>query len=704
MPAINGVSSTQGKGILSAQSVAPQPADAVGQAALAALASPASNSDPTSIFRRIFRSTSEMKQEFVKFLTTIFYTLDETKVLAEMDRLLADPNKTDEQVYKELQQNIGSLQKKFPFFYKLFSLFVLKKGMGRQAAELTQGFRKEKFHDYMEIYDRRYMNTIRGATGMPLNGKTIAVCNAPDVGFRERLEAGSLLYPYNTYVPLNDRDCVDPLKTPEKTHKPIAPNEVADNSIDMIACLGGLHHIPADRMSPLVQSMHRTLRPGGLMLMREHDAATEDIKTIAAGVHTFVNVNEEPWEVESKEIRDFRSMAEWTQFMEAHGFTRITPKALILKDDPTANAMTAFVKTPKTIDELKQAMSYRNDCLRPKDGTRATWIEWGNVRFSKQYAEFVQDHHDYAFDYIGHLRQHWKHFYYYVKESLHDKDVKLKDLIFSDNMAMNLFILTIASIQCSISAIVNTPSRLIARWKHGENWRQVANLTDLEKFHAQVELEYSNYIDHTPFYMFDYISKIKEMWNVVLNSKESLGIKAGSVLSAAMSSVTFLFKAAISAPIRAIYTSEANLEPDTIKMVVRDPNNTIDTIIGRWEKEKDSKYNKNQKIEVIYATSDGVKLISVPRYRPFTKICGYIAEDPSLDIVEIGSQKEISVDVLLRGNQAAQKIEGARVVYEMENLQNPLERYVTYQVNVSALKSFQNAVNLYGQNIEYIHE
>jgi hypothetical protein len=43
-----------------------------------------------------------------------------------------------------------------------------------------------------------------------------------------------------------------------------------------------------------------------------------------------------------------------------------------------------------------------------KLGTRATWIEWGNVRFSKQYAHYIQDHHAYAFDFIGHMRQHWQ--------------------------------------------------------------------------------------------------------------------------------------------------------------------------------------------------------------------------------------------------------------------------------------------------------
>ena len=39
-----------------------------------------------------------MKAEFVKFLKTIFFQLDEKKVIQEMEKILADPGKTDEQV------------------------------------------------------------------------------------------------------------------------------------------------------------------------------------------------------------------------------------------------------------------------------------------------------------------------------------------------------------------------------------------------------------------------------------------------------------------------------------------------------------------------------------------------------------------------------------------------------------------------------
>ncbi len=289
------------------------------------------------------------------------------------------------------------------------ALSVLKTGMGKQAAELMKGsFKPQEFDDYMEIYDRRYKDAIQKHAKVPLKGTSTAVSNVATVGFSDRLQAGALLsrYPYKQHVALNDADCQDPLLQPEKTHKPIG-DDVPDSSVDLIACVGGLHHLPADRVDAFAESMARKLRPGAVILMRDHDVRNHEgritrneLSALVSVVHTFVNAADGvSWEAESKEIRDYRSAEEWTKFMRGHGFTRIAPsKALVLKDDPTENAMMAFVKTPQNLQEMREAISYRSDCTRPKVGTRATWIEWGNVRFSKDYAAFLQGNHEHAFD------------------------------------------------------------------------------------------------------------------------------------------------------------------------------------------------------------------------------------------------------------------------------------------------------------------
>jgi SAM-dependent methyltransferase len=165
-----------------------------------------------------------------------------------------------------------------------------------------KGFNTNQFHDYMEIYDRRYVKTIRKIAKLPLDGKVISVCNAPQVGFANRIEAGAILssYPYKQFVPLNDADCTDPFLYPEKTCQPI-PDEISDNSVDLIGCFGGLHHIPSDRVNGFVKSLHSKLRPGGVILLREHNASNDNVKSIAAVVHSFVNAADGiSWEVEKK--------------------------------------------------------------------------------------------------------------------------------------------------------------------------------------------------------------------------------------------------------------------------------------------------------------------------------------------------------------------------------------------------------------------
>ena len=663
------------------------------------LASPVSSSP----LRDVFQTTQEMKSEFSKFLQTIFFQLDEPKLFAAMDELLSNPDLSDLEIYEKVLERIDTLKTKLPLYQQLHALSVLKKGMGVQADQLLKGFDRQAFKNYLEIYDRRYAKTLQKAAGLSLNGQIYAACDRQTVNLQDRLEAGALIgsYPYKKLLPLNESNCIDPLREPEKTHKPLG-DEIPDGSLDLIGCLGGLHHVPPEKAESFAASFAKKLAPGGVVLFRDHDVISPELRDIASVVHTFVNATAKiSPEIERKEIREFKSLDEWTALMENQGFERISPEGLILKDDPTANAMIAFVKKPKNWGELQQAISYRSDAQRSKQGTRATWIEWGNVRSSKQYAEFIQTHPSYAFDFIGHLGQHWKYFHEFWKESRNDPEIRLKDLVFSGDMAMNQFILTTAIAQCLIGQLSALPSIALAKWKYGEKWKEVAELTDLDRFFAKTEKEYADSIDSTPFYMFPYLGKMKEMWKVIAQSKESWATRGLNVVNGISSSFGFLAKAAISAPIRVFYTAEANLEPETVKAVVYDPENELERIATRWEREKDPLLDKQKKIEVVMDAGDGYKFVSFPRYRPFTKICGYLSETTKLKLIEIGGQKEISIDVIRKPEDTSPL--SARLIYEMDKLQDPENRrYATYSVPVPSLGAFIQEAG--PANIEYVHE
>jgi SAM-dependent methyltransferase len=48
--------------------------------------------------------------------------------------------------------------------------------------------------------------------------------------------------------------------------------DVPDASVDVITMLQGLHHMPQDRLMGFLADMRRALRPGGLLIVREHNA------------------------------------------------------------------------------------------------------------------------------------------------------------------------------------------------------------------------------------------------------------------------------------------------------------------------------------------------------------------------------------------------------------------------------------------------
>src|SRR5205823_2660175 len=72
-------------------------------------------------------------------------------------------------------------------------------------------------------------------------------------------------------------------------YKPLDSNGIAPGSIDLVTSFIGLHHCPPDLLDGFVQSIHRILRPGGLFIIRDHNAGTPQMATFCSLVHTVFN-------------------------------------------------------------------------------------------------------------------------------------------------------------------------------------------------------------------------------------------------------------------------------------------------------------------------------------------------------------------------------------------------------------------------------
>src|SRR3990167_816967 len=640
-----------------------------------------SSSLQPSAYRTVFESL-ELRGEFVKFLKTIFYQLDEQKVLKKMDQILKDPNLSDQMIYQQIVANIDEMRKWSPsILHQVKALRVLQKGMGNQAQELLACFRGETFHNYLEIYFRRYFHTIRKTAGLALNGTIAAACDTPYQGsIKERLEAGSLFssYPYHTHIPLNDEDCIHPEREPEKTHKPLG-DEIPSKSIDLIACLGGLHHIPENRTDAFVNSLARKLKPGGVLLLRDHNVTNPGLRAIASVVHSFVNATAGVhWEIEQNEVRNFQSQEYWANLLKTHHLIPASPKHLVLNCDPTQNGMTAFIKEPTNLQELKNSARYRKDSVREADGTNATWLEWGNVRYAKDYAKFVQTKHWYAFPFLVYAKQHQKYFQSYLLHSWKEGTLT------STNVVANLSIFASASFWCLAGFTHSLPYRTIAWLKHGVNWRLATDLTTVEKYEAKIAAEYAEFIDTTLAFQFPYCSKMIGLWRAVWNSEENFAIKCLNSLRALLSTFSLLSLATGYAVGKAFAGGEDYIQND-VSILLHDTHHRF--MIGR----------------TIYETPNGHKLILVPRYRLFTQICKQLASAADIQLLEIGCQSKITVDVKYKEYEDTLLPNDAKLLYEIGQVQDPDRgRLATYEVAIERLQAFERIVGT--NRIEYVHE
>jgi hypothetical protein len=268
-----------------------------------------------------------------------------------------------------------------------------------------------------------------------------------------------------------------------------------------------------------------------------------------------------------------------------------------------------------------------------------------------------------------------------------------------ENFAINLFMVVSMTFVLGSGFLASLPSRAVARVKDGVNWREATDLTALERYQAEIAKDYSEFLDRTPFHMYPYLEKIKGLWTTIWNSKESYLTKFTSVFSALSSTIGLAVNAAVCAPIKAMYTQDGKyIEVDKVGIIIHDPQDQFkgdftwvgEELIG---------------IDVIYETLDKHKLVSVPRYRPFTELCKQLPQMPGVKLVTIAGQPKVTIDVLIDEDEVPGAVvgEGTKRLFTMHKLQELGKRcYATYELKVEKLAEFVRVVR--GDRIEYVHE
>lgn len=283
--------------------------------------------DTNSEFKSIF-SVTEWSDKFFLFLQNIYniYPENEFHMLIQQ---AVKTNNTDSEIYADIQQKLPKIK---PFLaelrYALPALIKQKKEMTRQTLELLG--EHNKIDGYVEIGSTgRYISELR--KHLQIKSPIYVINDLPPTYSPADLMERGQIKKLGQYIPLND-------------YAPIDPSVIADNSIDLVTCYIGLHHAPLDKLRNFVNSIKRILRPGGRLIVRDHDVASEEMRIFVSLVHTVFNAGlGVSWKDNSNELRHFTSTNILSSYLQECGFT-YTGKKLLQQNDPSENTLLEFVK------------------------------------------------------------------------------------------------------------------------------------------------------------------------------------------------------------------------------------------------------------------------------------------------------------------------------------------------------------------------
>jgi SAM-dependent methyltransferase len=265
---------------------------------------------------------------FYRFLQNIFHLYPEEQFHALIKSACARRS-SDQEIYNEVQTGLTKIK---PFLgaltHALPALKKQKREMARQTLELLGN--RRTIDGYIEIGSTgRYVSELR--KHIRFTGP-IYITNdiAPTNGLGDIMERGQFAK-LGTFLHLD--------------YAPLDEKGIALATIDVVTSFIGLHHSPLDRLDGFVRSIHRVLRPGGLFIVRDHDAKTPQMETFVSLVHTVFNAGlDVPWQTNAQEVKHFRSADEWSRYVVDRGFEEKGMR-LLQANDPTDNTLMCFVKS-----------------------------------------------------------------------------------------------------------------------------------------------------------------------------------------------------------------------------------------------------------------------------------------------------------------------------------------------------------------------
>lgn len=278
-------------------------------------------------FSYIYRN-NDLREQFFNFLVNVFHLYPEHELHA-LIQSFAESYSADENVYKQLQQNIGNIK---PFLSELtFALPALnkqKRDMRSQSCELLDTNRR--YEGYLEIGSTgRYLDALEEPLDI-VGERYFLAERAPNYSLPDILDRGQIMQAGN-YIPLAD-------------YAPTLGKAIPANSLDLVTVFIGFHHCPLPLREQFISDIRDSMKLGGYLIVRDHDAHNDDMHAMVGLAHDVFNMGtNESWEYNAKELRNFYSLAFLDEWLSNSGFQGSGEK-LYQAGDPTHNALMVYRK------------------------------------------------------------------------------------------------------------------------------------------------------------------------------------------------------------------------------------------------------------------------------------------------------------------------------------------------------------------------
>ena len=335
----------------------------------------------------------ELRTEFAGFIDNVLRIVPSKKFFEMVDSIAKEHTlKNDLEMYKQLLKSFNTLKHRADYYSKLKALWHQKAVLSQQIQQLIG--EKQKIDGVIEIGSpSTYTSTLSQA----ITGDVYVINDQQNI--LDRVQCGGRK-PNNKFVPLNN-------------YEPISEDAIPSNSVDLVMCFIGLHHCPKEKLTDFIASIARILRPGGVFILRDHDAHNDRVMAMAHGAHSAFNaiMMSASLETERDEYRNFQPITYWLQMLEENGFC-IGKERLLQDGDPSLNTLIKCTKNAITESEKLIELEHAklNDNLFTRPVLMSQDPEWVNVDLAKEYAFFLNHTPWYNFPYCQSVKAYWRVF------------------------------------------------------------------------------------------------------------------------------------------------------------------------------------------------------------------------------------------------------------------------------------------------------